>query len=40
MNTDGHLRSVFFGRSENITLKDGVLDKIGKSTRLNSSHTS
>ena len=26
MNTDGHLRSVFFGRSETITLKDGVLD--------------
>ena len=26
MNTDGHLRSVFFGRSETITIKDGVLD--------------
>lgn len=26
MNTDGHLRSVFFGRSENLTIKDGVLD--------------
>ena len=26
MNTDGHLRSVFFGRSETMTLKDGVLD--------------
>ena len=26
MNTDGHLRSVFFGRSENITVKDGKLD--------------
>ena len=26
MNTDGHLRSVFFGRSEVITIKDGVLD--------------
>ena len=26
MNTDGHLRSVFFGRSETITLKDGKLD--------------
>lgn len=26
MNTDGHLRSVFFGRSETITVKDGVLD--------------
>lgn len=26
MNTDGHLRSAFFGRSETITLKDGVLD--------------
>lgn len=26
MNTDGHLRSCFFGRSEAITIKDGVLD--------------
>ena len=26
MNTDGHLRSVFFGRSEAITIKDGVVD--------------
>lgn len=26
LNTDGHLRSVFFGRSEAMTLKDGVLD--------------
>ena len=26
MNTDGHLRSVFFGRSETITIKDGKLD--------------
>ncbi len=26
MNTDGHLRSAFFGRSEVITVKDGVLD--------------
>lgn len=26
MNTDGHLRSSFFGRSETITVKDGVLD--------------
>ncbi len=26
MNTDGHLRSVFFGRSECLTIKDGVLD--------------
>ena len=26
MNTDGHLRSVFFGRSESITIKDGKLD--------------
>ena len=26
MNTDGHLRSVFFGRSECITIKDGKLD--------------
>ena len=25
-NTDGHLRSVFFGRSEVITIKDGILD--------------
>ena len=25
-NTDGHLRSVFFGRSETITIKDGKLD--------------
>lgn len=25
-NTDGHLRSIFFGRSETITIKDGVLD--------------
>lgn len=26
MNTDAHLRSAFFGRSETITIKDGVLD--------------
>lgn len=26
MNTDGHLRSVFFGRSEVLTVKDGELD--------------
>ncbi len=26
LNTDGHLRSVFFGRSECLTIKDGVLD--------------
>lgn len=26
MNTDGHLRSVFFGRSEVMTVKDGILD--------------
>ncbi len=26
MNTDGYLRSVFFGRSESMTIKDGVLD--------------
>ena len=26
MNTDGHLRSSFFGRSEVITIKDGKLD--------------
>jgi len=26
MNTDSHLRSVFFGRSETITIKDGKLD--------------
>ena len=26
MNTDGHLRSVFFGRSEVMTVKDGELD--------------
>ena len=26
MNTDGHLRSVFFGRSETLTIKDGVVD--------------
>ena len=26
MNTDGHLRSAFFGRSESITVKDGKLD--------------
>lgn len=26
MNTDGHLRSVFFGRSEAMTIKDGELD--------------
>ena len=26
MNTDGHLRSVFYGRSETMTIKDGVLD--------------
>ena len=26
MNTDGHLRSAFFGRSETMTIKDGVLD--------------
>lgn len=25
-NTDGHLRSVFFGRSETLTIKDGALD--------------
>ena len=25
-NTDAHLRSVFFGRSETMTVKDGVLD--------------
>ncbi|MBR2422555.1 MAG: YjbQ family protein, partial [Oscillospiraceae bacterium] len=25
MNTDGHLRSVFFGRSETMTIKDGKL---------------
>ena len=25
-NTDGHLRSVFFGRSETLTIKDGKLD--------------
>ncbi len=25
-NTDGHLRSVFFGRSETMTIKDGELD--------------
>lgn len=25
-NTDGHLRSVFFGRSETLTIKDGELD--------------
>ncbi|HJB15330.1 MAG TPA: YjbQ family protein [Candidatus Blautia excrementipullorum] len=25
-NTDGHLRSVFFGRSETMTIKDGKLD--------------
>jgi len=25
-NTDGHLRSVFFGRSETVTVKDGKLD--------------
>ena len=25
MNTDGHLRSVFFGRSETLTIKDGKL---------------
>ncbi len=26
MNTDGHLRSAFFGRSEVMTIKDGMLD--------------
>ncbi|HOA84439.1 MAG TPA: YjbQ family protein, partial [Bacillota bacterium] len=26
MNTDAHLRSVFFGRSETMTIKDGELD--------------
>ncbi len=26
LNTDGHLRSAFFGRSETMTIKDGVLD--------------
>jgi len=26
MNTDGHLRSAFFGRSETMTVKDGALD--------------
>ncbi len=26
MNTDGHLRSSFFGRSETMTIKDGILD--------------
>ncbi len=26
MNTDGHLRSVFFGRSETMAIKDGELD--------------
>ncbi len=26
MNTDGHLRSVFFGRSETLTIKEGKLD--------------
>ena len=26
MNTDGHLRSCFFGRSETMTIKDGKLD--------------
>ena len=26
MNTDGHLRSAFFGRSETLTVKDGKLD--------------
>ncbi len=26
MNTDGHLRSVFFGRSETMTIKDGIVD--------------
>jgi len=26
MNTDGHLRSVFFGRGETMTVKDGALD--------------
>lgn len=25
-NTDGHLRSAFFGRSETLTIKDGALD--------------
>ena len=25
-NTDGHLRSAFFGRSETLTIKDGILD--------------
>ena len=26
MNTDGHLRSCFFGRSETMTIKDGIVD--------------
>lgn len=26
LNTDGHLRSCFFGRSENIAVEDGMLD--------------
>jgi len=26
MNTDGHLRSAFFGRSETLTVKDGQMD--------------
>ena len=26
MNTDGHLRSAFFGRSETLTVKDGAMD--------------
>ena len=26
MNTDGHLRSSFFGRSETMTVKDGAID--------------
>ena len=26
MNTDGHLRSVFFGRSESIVIADGAMD--------------
>ena len=26
MNTDGHLRSSFFGRSETMTIKEGILD--------------
>lgn len=26
MNADGHLRSVFFGRSETMVIKDSVID--------------